>query len=101
MVINQTYFANKLVLIWLHLVEIRVILERKKIMFQWMLNSSFDVTDKGLISKILNSIYLFIWLRRVLVAAHWMFVAAHRLLSSCGAWAPECVGSVVCSTRAL
>lgn len=38
---DQIYFANKLVLIWLYLVEMKVILERKKIMFQWMLNPSF------------------------------------------------------------
>ena len=31
--------ANKLVLIWLYLIEMKVILERK-IMFQWILNSS-------------------------------------------------------------
>ena len=37
-----------------------------------------------------------------------LFVVACRLLSSCGVWAPECVGSVVaahglssCGTRAL
>ena len=48
-------------------------------------------------------IYLFIyfWLRWVLVVAHGLFVAAHGLLSSCGPWAPEHVGSVVYSTRAL
>ena len=28
--INQTYFANKLALIWLYLVEVREILEREK-----------------------------------------------------------------------
>ena len=34
---------------------------------------------------------LFFWLRQV-------FVAAHGLLSICGAWAPGRVGSVVCGT---
>ena len=37
-------------------------------------------------------IYLFIWLRRV-------FIAALGLLSSCGARAPECEGSVVAACR--
>ena len=62
-------------------------------------------------------IYLFIlnfWLRRFLVvacgifvAAPGLFVAARRLpsiagfLSGCGAQAPEHMGSVVCGTRAL
>ena len=35
---TRLIFANKLLLIWLYLIEIRVILERK-IMFQWILNS--------------------------------------------------------------
>ena len=77
-----------------------------------------------------NFIYLFIfnfWLCLVLVAAHGIFVAVHELLSSCGtgaslqfwrlgfclvvvcgfslsscgAWAPEHVGSVVCGMWAL
>ena len=42
--------------------------------------------------KLIN---LFICLCRVLVAAHGLFFAACRLLSSCGVWAPEHVGSVV------
>ena len=40
--------------------------------------------------------------------AHGLLLAVHGLLSSCGAWAPECVGSVVaarglssCGTWAL
>ena len=45
--------------------------------------------------------------RWIFVAACGLFVAACRLLSSCGAWAPEFKGSVVahrlpsCGTRAL
>ena len=43
-------------------------------------------------------IYLFIWPHQVLVAAHRIFVRGSFLevcrLSSCGARAPECVGSV-------
>ena len=39
--------------------------------------------------------YLFIWLRRALIAAHGIFVVAHGLLSSCGTWALEHAGSVV------
>ena len=31
----------------------------------------------------------------------WVFVAAHRLFSSSATWAPECMGSAVCSTQAL
>ena len=53
-------------------------------------------------------IYLIFWLRRVLVAAHrifleacGLFVVELRLLSSCGVRAPGCVGSVVCGTQAL
>ena len=33
------------------------------------------------------------------VAAHGLFIAAHRLLSGCGAWALECAGSVVAACR--
>ena len=44
-------------------------------------------------------IYLFIWLHQVLVAAHRIFVAVRGLLSSCGARAPEHVGSVVALHR--
>ena len=36
-----------------------------------------------------------------LVAARGLFVALHGLLSSCGAQAPGCMGSVVCCTQAL
>ena len=43
----------------------------------------------------LKNIYLFIWLHCVLVAAHGIFVAACRLLASCGTQAPERTGSVV------
>ena len=45
------------------------------------------------------NIYLFIWLHRVLAAAHRIFVSAHGL-PSCGSWAPECKGSVVCGVWA-
>ena len=38
---------------------------------------------------------IYFWLHRVSVAAHKLFVAARGLLSSCGFWAPEHVGSVV------
>ena len=47
----------------------------------------------------------------IFVAAHGIFllqrvgfslvVASGFSLSSCGAWTPECMGSVVCSTQAL
>ena len=37
----------------------------------------------------------FFWLHQVLAAAHGPFVAVCGLLSSCGAQAPDCVGSVV------
>ena len=43
--------------------------------------------------------HLFIWLRWVSVVAHRIFVAASRLLSSCGTWVPECPGSAVVSRR--
>ena len=63
----------------------------------------------------LFSIYLFIRLHWVLVVAHGIFhcgawallqcvgfssCGTQALLSSCGAWAPECVGSVT-ATRGL
>ena len=35
------------------------------------------------------------WLHRVLVAACGLFVVVCGLLSSCGTWGPECMGSVV------
>ena len=35
------------------------------------------------------------------VVAHRLFVVVRRLLSSCGAWAPGRVGSVVCGMRAV
>ena len=40
-------------------------------------------------------IYLFIWLCWVLVAACGIFSLQRMSFSSCGAWVPECVGSVV------
>ena len=54
----------------------------------------------------MSFIYLFIYLflavlgvscstLDLFVVAHALFVAMHGLLSSCGAWAPECMGSVV------
>ena len=52
--------------------------------------------------------YIYFWLRLVLVEARRLFVEAHRLfvlarglLSRCGVWVPERIGSVVCGTRAL
>ena len=45
--------------------------------------------------------YQFFWLCRILVAAHGLFVAAGRLLSSCGAQAPEHAGSVVAAPGLL
>ena len=33
------------------------------------------------------------------IAVHGLFIAAHRLLSSCGVWAPEHAGSVVAACR--
>ena len=35
---------------------------------------------------------IYLWL-------YWVFVAAHRLLSRCGTWAPECMGSIVRTPR--
>ena len=63
----------------------------------------------GIIIILFKKFYLCIYfyyfsggLWRVLVAVRRLFVAACEFsLSSCGAWAPEHVGSVVCSTWAL
>ena len=50
--------------------------------------SILSIFEKSFPEKFLLNIYLFIWL-------HWVFVAALGLLSSCGVWALECMGSVV------
>ena len=49
--------------------------------------SSLSVHPQRLL--ILKNIYLFIWLCRVLVAAHGIFVAARRIFC-CGVWALHC-----------
>ena len=46
-------------------------------------------------------LFIYFWLHWVLVAARRLFVVVCGLLSSCGAQAPGCVGSVVCSMQAL
>ena len=60
----------------------------------------FSLHDKS-ISLDVSYLFIYLWLCRVLVATHRIFVAVCGLLSSCGARAPERVGSVVCGRQAL
>ena len=66
---------------------------------KWAFGRHIDYTEKCVARcislKAGNNIYLFIfWLCQVVFAACGLFVAVRWLLSSCGAWAAERVGSV-------
>ena len=61
----------------------------------WQSSEAYVSLLQTMLLFIYFSIYLFIWLHRVLVAARGIFVVECGLLSSCGSRALERPGSVV------
>ena len=84
---DQIYFANKLVLIWLYLVKMRVISREKKT-FQWMLNLSLLM--ESISTKILSlDSFLLLWYINVkfnwIIKGHSRFVS-EAYLSTLSLW---------------